>query len=127
MYKTTTFSLIKPNVDKPIMLDDTCYFVGFDTLIEAEITRFLLNKQETQNFIKSIAFKDAKRMITKDLLMRIDLCQIANNTEFYELDASIKGINDLNWTKYKDVINKNEEKKRQQMTLFPEFEQIAFG
>ncbi|MCK5169474.1 MAG: SAM-dependent methyltransferase, partial [Bacteroidales bacterium] len=50
MYKTTTFSLIKPNVDKPIMLDDTCYFVGFDTLIEAEITRFLLNKQETQNF-----------------------------------------------------------------------------
>ena len=127
MYKTTIFSLIKPNLKKPIMLDDTCYFVGFETLIEAEITRFLLNKQETQKFIKSIAFEDAKRMITKDLLMRIDLCQIANNTEFYELEASIKDINDLNWNKYKELINKNEEKKRQQMSLFPEFEQGVYG
>ena len=49
MYKTTLFSLVKPNENKPIMLDDTCYFIGFDTLIEAEITRFLLNKNITQN------------------------------------------------------------------------------
>jgi len=34
MYKTTIFSLVKPIDNKPVMLDDTCYFIGFETLIE---------------------------------------------------------------------------------------------
>ena len=89
MYKTTTFSLVKPIDNKPVMLDDTCYFIGFDTLIEAAITRVLLNKEITQNFIQSIAFKDAKRMITKDLLMRIDLNVIIKKVEFNELQLEI--------------------------------------
>jgi len=124
MYKTTVFSLIKPNEGKPIMLDDTCYFVGFDTLVVAEITRFLLNKQETQRFIQSVAFKDAKRMITKDLLMRIDLSQIAKNIDFCELEVSIKNISEQDWIKYKNSIMKEKEIKVQQMTLFSENELI---
>jgi hypothetical protein len=44
MYKTTQFSLVKPNDGKPIMLDDTCYFVGFDTLPEAKLTWALLTQ-----------------------------------------------------------------------------------
>jgi len=127
MYKTTIFSLIKPNANKPIMLDDTCYFVGFDTLIETEITRFLLNKKTTQRFIQSIAFKDAKRMITKDLLMRIDLCQIAKNTDFCELKISVKDICEKDWIEYKESINKNGEMKRQQTTLFPESDLLVYG
>ncbi len=120
MYKTTTFSLVKPNDNKPIMLDDTCYFIGFDTLIEAEITRVLMNKEITQNFIKSIAFKDAKRMITKDLLMRIDLSEIIKKIDFYELQMEIPNLNIVDWDSYKGKLTKHEFEKNQQLDLFGE-------
>ncbi len=118
MYKTTTFSLVKPINDKPVMLDDTCYFIGFDTLVEAAITRALLNKAITQNFIQSIAFKDAKRMITKDLLMRIDLNKIINSTDFYELKLRIPNLNIVDWENYKDQFIKQEFNKNRQLNLF---------
>ena len=72
LYKQTKFSLVEPN-GTVLMLDDTCYFIGFDTLREAETIQNLLNHHETQKFIESFMFTDAKRAITKDLLMRISL------------------------------------------------------
>jgi len=72
LYKQTKFSLVEPN-STVLMLDDTCYFIGFDSLEEAEIVQNLLNQPETQKFIESFMFTDAKRAITKDLLMRISL------------------------------------------------------
>jgi len=118
LYKTTIFSLVKPNNNKPVMLDDTCYFIGFDKLINAEITRFLLNKKITQNFIQSIAFKDAKRMITKDLLMRIDLNKVINVTNFNELQKEIPALSINDWENYKERIVKNDFNKNQQLNLF---------
>ncbi|GHV00449.1 restriction endonuclease NspV [Bacteroidia bacterium] len=72
LYKQTRFTLVKPN-GTVLLLDDTCYFIGFDTLEEAEKIQHELNKPEIQAFIESFMFTDAKRVITKDLLMRIDL------------------------------------------------------
>ena len=71
LYKQTKFTLVKPN-GTVLLLDDTCYFIGFETLEEAQIIQNLLNQSETQEFIESFMFTDAKRAITKDLLMRID-------------------------------------------------------
>lgn len=76
LYKQLNFTLIKPNENKPIMLDDTCYFIGFDDLEEAEIIHSLLQNESTKIFLKSLIFSDAKRSVTKDLLMRIDFVQI---------------------------------------------------
>jgi len=70
LYKQTKFTLIKPN-GTVLLLDDTCYFIGFDTLEEAQKIQYLLNQVETQEFIESFMFTDSKRAITKDLLMRI--------------------------------------------------------
>ena len=39
MYKRTTFSLVLPENDKPLMLDDTCYFIGFDTIEAAQVAQ----------------------------------------------------------------------------------------
>jgi hypothetical protein len=61
------------------MLDDTCYFIGFDTFDEAETIQKKLNQPETQEFIESFMFTDEKRAITKDLLMRIGLNNSFNN------------------------------------------------
>jgi hypothetical protein len=76
LYKRTTFSLVLPDNDKPVMLDDTCYFIGFEKLIDAEIAQFLLNSDVVQNLLSAIIFPDAKRSITKDVLMRIDLKKV---------------------------------------------------
>lgn len=77
LYKTFHFCLVKPQNNKPVMLDDTCYFIGFDTLEQAEYVWDLLNSVFVTDFLKSISFKDSKRMITKEVLMRIDLRRVA--------------------------------------------------
>ena len=77
LYKTFHFCLVKPQDGKPVMLDDTCYFIGFDTLEQAEYVWNLLNTDIVKKLLKSISFGDAKRMITKEILMRIDLNKVA--------------------------------------------------
>ncbi len=119
-YKKTKFTLVIPFNNKPVMLDDTCYFVGFDNLIEAEITQFLLNRITTQQFVKSISFIDAKRMLTKELLMRIGLTEIANSTSFKELKTGIKHIQKSDWENYKNNLRDKELEKHQQLKLFPD-------
>ena len=58
------------------MLDDTCYFIGFDDKIEAETIFEILKTEKTKKFLSSIIFNDAKRSVTKNLLMRIDIVAI---------------------------------------------------
>ena len=84
-YKTPLFALVYNTIEKPIMLDDTCYFLGFDNYNHALITTLLLNSKIVQNFIKSIAFLDSKRPYTKDILMRIDLLKVVENISFKDL------------------------------------------
>ena len=73
MYKRTLFSLILPIDGKPAMLDDTCYFIGFQDPQTAKITHHLLNGKPVQRLLQSIIFMDAKRPITKDILMRVNV------------------------------------------------------
>lgn len=73
LYKRTTFSLVSPLEDKPVMLDDTCYMLGFDTYDMAKCFLKILNSSEIQHFLHSLMFSDAKRSINKDMLMRINL------------------------------------------------------
>lgn len=116
MYKTTKFSLVVPFNNKPLMLDDTCYFVGYDSLIEAEITRYLLNTEICQSFINSISFDDAKRKITKELLMRINLKELIDKTELTKLQLSIDGVTKTDWENYKKKFLTKE--KNSQLRLF---------
>ena len=85
LYKTFAFTLVLPLNEKPVMLDDTCYFLGFDTPEEAIITHRLLNHVVTQKFLKSIVFLESKRAFTKDILMRINLLTLARLVNFSDL------------------------------------------
>ena len=79
-YKNPIFSLLTNN--KPIMMDDTCYFLSFNTYNDAYITMLILNSDMVQAFIKSIAFLDSKRPYTKKVLERIDFMKIINNFHY---------------------------------------------
>ncbi len=73
MYKSPAFRAIGPRDGKPVMLDDTCYFLPCSSGHQAALIVSLLNHPLCLDFIHSIAFWDAKRPITKKLLQRIDL------------------------------------------------------
>lgn len=88
LYKTPKFKLITPIEGKTVMLDDTCYAIGFNDLNIAEITCRILNHDVVQKFIESIMFSDAKRPVTKELLMRIDLAKAADHIGADELGIS---------------------------------------
>jgi hypothetical protein len=101
MYKTATFSLVLPIEDKPIMLDDTCYFIGFDNMKTALITQIILNSAAVQDFMQSIIFWDSKRAITKDLLRRINIKNAINTIDYEYLYTHNDSISYTDWEEYK--------------------------
>lgn len=82
-YKKPMFSLLYAN--KPVMTDDTSYFLSFYEYDIAYSMMLLLNSEKVQSFLRSIAFLDSKRPYTKKLLSRVDLLKCIEHTEFGEI------------------------------------------
>lgn len=89
MYKDPFFAILPPHQGKPVMVDDTVYFVGFDTMKEAEIFCSVLNNNLTQKLLKSLVFKDEKRPYKKDILQRIDVISILKNLSLEDLNKHL--------------------------------------
>lgn len=112
LYKTFHFTLILPQNGKAIMLDDTCYLLGFDNIEFAVYTAILLNSTTTKEFLESITFPDAKRTFTKDILMRIDIQKLAELFLLEHLKSEIENLNrkyglnvsTSNWNNFKKQI-----------------------
>ena len=94
LYKTFHFTLILPQSNKPVMLDDTCYLLGFDKIEYAIYTLILLNSETTKDFLKSITFSDAKRTFTKDVLMRIDLLKLSQLIDTKYIQKELSTLNE---------------------------------
>lgn len=95
LYKTIHFTLVLPQGGKPVMLDDTCYFLGFDKIEFAVYALILLNATATMQFLQSVTFQDAKRTFTKDVLMRIDLFKLAKVIDQQYLMNELNRLNEL--------------------------------
>ncbi|MCC7224168.1 MAG: hypothetical protein IT273_10625 [Chitinophagales bacterium] len=94
LYKTFHFTLILPQDNKPVMLDDTCYLIGFDKIEFAVYALILLNSNTTVQFLQSVTFSDAKRTFTKDVLMRIDLLELAKQINKTDLQTELETLNE---------------------------------
>jgi len=81
LHKTFRFRAIGPVSGKPVMLDDTGYFVACHSFQQAILLSSLLNDPLCLELVRSISFTDAKRPITKKLLQRIDLRVLLNQTD----------------------------------------------
>lgn len=77
LYKNLIFSKIDSYNGKSIVLDDTCYLLGFKYENEADFILKLLTSEVCKNFIESIIFLDNKRPITVALLNRINFKEIS--------------------------------------------------
>ncbi len=73
LWKETRFRLLPPSSGKPVLCDDTSYFLPCDSPMQAALVVELLHSEPARNLLKSLVFVDAKRVVTKKLLQRIDL------------------------------------------------------
>jgi hypothetical protein len=72
-YKKLSFKVVGAHDGKPMVLDDTAYFIPCESQREAERLSSFLNSQIAQEFFQTYIFWDSKRPITVDILRRLDL------------------------------------------------------
>lgn len=77
LYKNVRFCALGSVKGKPIIVDDTCYFIPCVSEAEASFFADLLNSETAQRFLSSLVFRDAKRPITVEILKRVDLQKLA--------------------------------------------------
>lgn len=87
-YKRPLFALLYSEDGKPVMTDDTAYFLAFDDYNTAYAVMLLLNSETVQNFLLSIAFLDSKRPYTVKLLSRLDFKKCISNVTYKEMQET---------------------------------------
>ncbi len=75
--KRLEFHCIGPHKQKPVVVDDTCYFLPCKTREEAGLLTKLLNSPAAKSFFDAFVFWDAKRPITAQLLAMADFEALA--------------------------------------------------
>jgi hypothetical protein len=81
LHKAPRFKALGPVRGRPVMLDDTCYFLPCASAGEAAVFAALCHDRITLGFLSAARFRDAKRPITKKLLQRIDFPAILAHTD----------------------------------------------
>jgi hypothetical protein len=76
-YKKLDFKVVGSYGEKPVVLDDTCYFISCQTRKEAFFIAELLNSHIAKEFFSAFVFWDEKRPITVEILKRLDLFVLA--------------------------------------------------
>jgi hypothetical protein len=85
LYKKLCFRPVGSVSGKPVVLDDTSYFIPCESESESYYLATLLNSSAAREFLSAFIFWDAKRPITIDILKRLDLIALARElgTEGY--------------------------------------------
>jgi len=78
------FVAVGPSGGRPVLFDDTCYFLSFADEKEARIVADILNSPHCLGFMESLMFRDAKRPVTVELLQRLYLSAIAQDAGLAE-------------------------------------------
>lgn len=77
LYKELRFSKIGPLEGRPVLLDDTCYFLPCKSEAECDVLHGMVSSSAAIEFWSSMVFWDAKRPVTAKLLNRLDLGRLA--------------------------------------------------
>lgn len=77
LHRKPGFALVGPFNGKPVLFDDTCYFLPFANEREAQVVCGILNSEVCQQFLACFTFLDSKRPITAELLQRLNLQALA--------------------------------------------------
>ena len=73
------FVMVGPHSDRPVLFDDTCYFLSCTSEKEARLVADILNTPHCLDFLASLMFSDSKRPVTVELLKRLNLRAVAQD------------------------------------------------
>ena len=88
LYKSLRFEKVAPLDGRPVLLDDTCYFLPCETEADCESLIELLRSPPATEFYSALAFWDAKRPITAKLLNQLDLAAVAKHLDKWSTDLA---------------------------------------
>ena len=77
LYRTLSFQVVKPQEGRPVVFDDTCYFLPCQTKRLAELVKRILDSPIAVQAINALVFWDSKRPIKCEALNRINLLELA--------------------------------------------------
>ncbi|MDB4947183.1 MAG: hypothetical protein JWP97_6717, partial [Labilithrix sp.] len=77
LHKHASFALLGPRDGKPVMLDDTSYFLPFEDEESARAAHEALSSERARAFLEARVFWEDKRPLTKALLQSLDLGALA--------------------------------------------------
>ncbi|MBI3886667.1 MAG: SAM-dependent DNA methyltransferase [Opitutae bacterium] len=77
LHRQPRFVAVGPEAGRPVLFDDTCYFIAMSSQQEATVVAQILNSQPCQDFLSTLTFPGAKRTVTVDLLQRLNLSALA--------------------------------------------------
>ena len=72
-YKNLEFKIVGPMGGRPVVFDDTCYFLACGSEEEARTLTNFLNSRPAREFYSSLIFWDAKRPVTVEVLSQLKL------------------------------------------------------
>ena len=80
LYKTLDFRLIGPVNGRPVVFDDTVYFMGFDNKLDAELALAKLRMTAVREFLDSMIFWDDMRPVKTEILNSLDLSNVRKDS-----------------------------------------------
>ena len=79
LYKKLDFIKVSPFQNRPVVLDDTCYFFPCRSENECVILHELVTSEFAKEFWSAFIFWDAKRPITAQILNMLDLAALVRS------------------------------------------------
>ena len=76
LHGRVAFAVVGPVAGRPVMLDDTCYFLPYADEPSARRAAAALSSPVVADFFRGRLFPDEKRPVTKALLQSLDLASI---------------------------------------------------
>ena len=89
LYKRLRFRLVGPLNEKPIMFDDTVYYISFDNESDARATIERLTCNSALSLLSSLIFWDEKRPIKTSILNVLDWNKVSNDSEQTDRKTSL--------------------------------------
>jgi len=84
LHRHPRFVLVPPVSKRPVLFDDTCYYLAFAGEGEAHVVADILNSPACRSFLDALMFPDSKRPVTVELLQRLNLSAIAEEAGLAE-------------------------------------------
>lgn len=84
LYKKLNFVVVGPINNRPVVFDDTVYFLSFYSAEEAEFIYKLVSSKPASELLESMIFWDEKRPITSEILRRLSFKALAQELAIEE-------------------------------------------